>query len=83
MVDVGGVGDVFEDAALEDHAGLEALRRQPGEVDGGVYADRGEGYAEVVAGGDLITGEGSELMGRSVAVLEGYTEGSSRLGGYP
>ena len=69
MVDVGGVGDVLEDAALEDDASFQALRSQPGKVDGGVDADGGEGQAEVVAGRDLVAGERFELMGGSAAVL--------------
>lgn len=68
-MDVGGVGNVLEDTALEDHAGFEALRGQPWKVDGGVDADRGEGHAEVVARGDLILGERFELIDRSVGCL--------------
>ena len=56
-----GGGDVGEFGAGEDDAGGEAAGFQPGEVEGCVNADGGEGCAGAVALWEFIWAEGAEL----------------------
>jgi hypothetical protein len=53
VVQGGCFGDVGQDVAFEGYFVFDALADEPGEIDGGVDADRGEGCAGVAVWGEL------------------------------
>ncbi|KAK4988339.1 hypothetical protein LTR50_003970 [Elasticomyces elasticus] len=88
VVQSGGVGDVGGNAAAQDGAVAQALRRQPGQVERGVDADGGEGRAAVYPGRELVLAEDAELRKlRPAFPLEGrrsgtfFTESDSSISG--
>lgn len=61
MVELSCFGDVLDIATADLGTVLEALRDEPGQVDGRVDADGGEVGAAVHAGGELVLWEDAEV----------------------
>lgn len=49
MMEELGLGDMIYDASLEYHTSSKTAGHQPGKIDGGIDADRGESIPIVIA----------------------------------
>lgn len=61
MVDVCCFGNMLEDGSFDDNFVLETLRHEPGQVERGVDADRGESSSRIESRWNLILGKRAEL----------------------